>query len=275
MVDFDYIGTLGLEVIAGRGFDKNFGTDASKAFIINETAVRNLGFDSPKEAIGQPLNWDMWNYDSIKNGEVIGVIKDFHFKSLKESVSTTVMHIYPEAYQTFAVKIGPSAAKEAINFLRDNWQDAASERPFSYEYLDENLTEMYASEDQLSKMFSFFTVIGILIACMGLFGLVSYSTAQKVKEIGVRKILGAGIFDILILINKRLFILVLIALFLSAPLAYHLSGKWLENFAYRMELSPMIFVIASALIALFASITVSYQSIQAATTNPVNTLKEE
>ncbi len=275
MVDFDYIGTLGLEVIAGRGFDKNFGTDASKAFIINETAVRNLGFDSPKEAIGQPLNWDMWNYDSIKNGEVIGVIKDFHFKSLKESVSTTVMHIYPEAYQTIAVKIGPNAAKEAINFLRDNWQDTASERPFSYEYLDENLTEMYASEDQLSKMFSFFTVIGILIACMGLFGLVSYSTAQKVKEIGGRKILGAGIFDILILINKRLFILVLIALFLSAPLAYHLSGKWLENFAYRMELSPMIFVIASALIALFASITVSYQSIQAATTNPVNTLKEE
>ncbi|MEM7109488.1 MAG: ABC transporter permease, partial [Bacteroidota bacterium] len=176
MVDFDYIQTLDLEIVAGRAFDDDYRTDASEAFIINETAVRNLGFGSPEQAIGQPLSWDMWNYDSVKHGEVVGVIKDFHFKSLREAVTTTVLHIYPEAYQTMAIRVKPEAVNETLTFLKENWSNLETGRPFSHEFLDENLAEMYASEEELSKLFTFFTVIGILIACMGLFGLVSYTT---------------------------------------------------------------------------------------------------
>ncbi|MEM1405816.1 MAG: ABC transporter permease [Bacteroidota bacterium] len=275
MVDFAYIETLGLEIVAGRAFDKGHRTDASQAFILNETAVRNMGFGEPEEAIGQRVNWDMWNYDSVKQGEVIGVIKDFHFKSLKEAVTTTVLHIYPEAYQTMAIRVKPEAVKETLTFLREHWDDLGTERPFSYEFLDENLTDMYASEEQLSKMFTFFTVIGIFIACMGLFGLVSYTTAQKVKEIGVRKVLGADVFDILILINKRFLMLVFLGLCLAAPLAHYAAGRWLENFAYRIEFSPVIFLLATVVITLFAMVTVSYQSIKAASANPVRSLKEE
>jgi len=276
MVDYDYINTLNLKLIAGRDFDESFSTDPSSSFIINETAVKNLGLGSPEKAIGQKLNWDMWaDNDSVKSGLVIGVVKDFHFKSLRDELTTTVLQIYPQAYSTIAVKISAGRTEEALSFLESEWKTLAPEWPFSYEFIDESLTGMYKSERQLGYMLTFFTGLGIFIACLGLFGLVYYTTAQRVKEIGIRKVLGARASDIVLLINKSFLWLMALGLLMAAPVCYYLANNWLDNFAYKVNINPMIFVYAGLIMAAFALFTVSFQSIKAALTNPVDTLKEE
>lgn len=275
MVDYDYLKTLGLQVIAGRDFDENLSTDATSAFIINETAVKNLGFSSPEKAIGQALYWNMWvDNDSVKQGQVIGVVKDFHFKSLRDELTSTVLQIYP-AYSTIAIKLNPGDPKATLSFLESQWKTLEPNWPFTYEFMDQNLTSMYKSERQLGYLFTFFTGLGIFIACLGLFGLVYYTTAQRIKEIGIRKVLGAGASDIVFLINKSFLWLMALGLLMAAPVCYYLAQNWLGNFAYKVTISPMTFVYAGLVMAAFALLTVSFQSIKAALTNPVDTLKEE
>ncbi len=276
MVDFDYFSTLGLEVVAGRAFDKNFISDPVNAFVINETAVRNLGFGSAEEAIGQSLNWDLWHFDdSVKRGQVIGVVRDFHFKSLRDQLTTTVLHIYPRVYQTMAIKLKLSSAQEVLPFLETSWNDAEPGWPFSYRFLDESFHAMYSSERQLSHLFSFFTTLAIIIACMGLFGLVYYTAAQKVREIGIRKVLGADIMDVVLLINRNFVLLILIGLVIAIPISYYLATGWLENFAYSITPDLWFFALPGLAMLLFAFATVSFQSLKAALANPVDTLKED
>lgn len=277
-IDYDYVKTLGLEIIAGRDFSKDFGTDAKKGFIINETAVKAYGFGTPEEAIGHPLNWDMWEKwegDTIKRGEVIGVVKDFHFKSLREQLTPVVLQIFPPAYYTLTLKIKPEDMASTIAFCKTTYEKLTPETPFSYKFLDSNFEKMYKSEEKLSMLFTIFSGLAILVACMGLFGLVEYSVNQRIREIGIRKVFGANLQSLVLLMTQKYFLLILIAFVIIIPINYYAADQWLSTFAYRITVSPVIYVKACTLILLITLFTVSFQSIKAALSNPANTLKSE
>ena len=206
---------------------------------------------------------------------MIGVVKDFHFKSLREQLTTTVLQVYPQAYHTIVVKVNPGQSQEALAYLETQWKEIEPTWPFTYEFIDESFTAMYKSERQLGYMLTFFTALGIFVACLGLFGLVYYTTAQRIKEIGIRKVMGATVTDIVVLINKNFLALMLIGLLIAAPACYYLAQDWLGNFAFRIDINLLIFLMAGLFMALIALLTVSFQSIKAAMTNPVDTLKDE
>lgn len=275
-IDYDYVKTLDLKIVAGRDFSKDFGTDGRRGFLLNETAVKAYGFGTPEEAIGHPLEWDMWQEwegDTIKRGEVIGVVKDFHFKSLRDQLSPVVLHIYPPSYYTLTLKIKPEDMASTIAYCKSTYEKLMPESIFSYKFLDENFEKMYKSEEKLSSLFTIFSAIAILVACMGLFGLVEYSVNQRIREIGIRKVFGASLNSLLILLTQKYFLLILIAFALVIPLTYMAADEWLSSFAYRINVSPWIYAKACLIIMAITVSTVSFHSIKAALTNPTNTLR--
>nr|MBA2561371.1 ABC transporter permease [Chitinophagaceae bacterium] len=278
IVDHDYISTMGLKVIAGRDFSKDFATDIEEAFIINETAVKQLGFGTPQAALGKRLNWEKWIPDSlnpVKKGKVVGVVKDFHVKSLHEEVGTTVLQIYPPILSKIAVKVKAADLPGTINFIKTTWNKFTSDYPLDYKFLDENFAAMYSAEDKLSTLLWIFTVMAIFVGCMGLFGLAAFSAAQRVKEIGIRKVLGASIFNIVAMLSSSFLRPVLIASVIAFPVAWWAMSKWLQNFPYRVSITWWIFAIAGIAALAIAFITVSYQAIKAAIANPINSLRTE
>ena len=274
-IDFDYIKTMQMKIIEGRDFSRSFTTDENQGFIINETAVKTFGFGTPEEAIGKKLDWNMWGKDSLKHGKVIGVVKDFHFKSLREQMSPVVMQIFPSAYWKLTLRIKPEDAQATITHLKSTYERLDPEWPFTYKFVDENFDAMYRSEEKLSTLFSVFTGIAIAVACLGLFGLVEYSVNQRVREIGIRKVFGASVNSLLILLTGKYFLLVLIAFVIIIPVSYYAASTWLSSFAYRVPISPWIYAKACVLIITITAFTVSFQSIKAALTNPAKVLKNE
>ncbi|MXV51463.1 FtsX-like permease family protein [Pedobacter sp. HMF7647] len=276
LTDEDYITTLGLHLIAGRNFSKNFSTDKDQAFIINETAVKELGFGTPQHAIGQKLHWNKWNKDAadpVKKGKIIGVIKDFHFKSLHEKVNSQVLQIYPEYYKV-AVKIKGKGVDRALTHIKTVWSRYVSD-PLDYAFMDESFGALYSAEQKLASLLWIFTGMAIFIGCLGLFGLAAFSAEQRVKEIGIRKVLGATVFNITTLISKNFVYLVLTSFVLAFPISLWAMNKWLQDFAYRVNISWWIFILAGLLTLLVAIVTVSFQAIKAALTNPVKSLRTE
>ncbi len=278
IVDHDYIKTMGAEVIAGRDFSRKFSTDVEEAFIINETAVKELGFGTPQAALGQRLHWNKWVPDSlnpIKKGKVIGVVKDFHVKSLHEKLSTTILHIYPPELVKIAVKVKTADLLATIAFINATWNKFSPEYPLDYNFLDENFAAMYQAEDKLSTLLWIFTLMAIFVGCMGLFGLAAFSAEQRVKEIGIRKVLGASVLNIVAMLSKTFLKPVFIAFLIAFPIAWWAMKAWLEDFEYRITINWWIFAIAGIAVLLVALITVSFQSIKAATANPVKNLRTE
>ena len=277
-IDYDYVKTLDLEIIAGRDFSKDHGTDGRRGFLLNETAVQSYGFGTPEEAIGRPLEWEMWEEwegDTITRGEVIGVVKDFHFKSLRDQLSPVVLHIYPPSYYTLTLKIQPEDMASTIAFCKRTYEKLMPESIFSYKFLDDNFENMYKSEEKLSTLFTIFSGVAILVACMGLFGLVEYSVNQRIREIGIRKVFGASLNSLLVLLTQKYFLLILIAFVLVIPISYLAADEWLSSFAYRISVSPWIYAKACLLIMAITVSTVSFHSIRAALTNPANTLRSD
>ncbi|HTB26351.1 MAG TPA: FtsX-like permease family protein, partial [Puia sp.] len=278
MVDYDYIKTLGLQLKTGRDFSVEMKTDKDHAFIINETAVKELGFETPEKAIGRKLEWKVWdskNGDSVKIGEIIGVVKDFHYKSLYDKVETTVLQIYPFAYWKVAVKMKTTGIRNTIQSVKEVWDKFTPEYPIEYKFLDENFEKMYVSEDKLRSLLWIFTSIAIFVGCLGLFGLATYAAERRKKEVGIRKVLGASVQRVVLLLSGQFMKLVFISIIVAAPVAWYLMSRWLQDFAYRIQMSWGI-IIVSALTALaIAFITVSFQAIKAAITNPVNSLRSE
>jgi putative ABC transport system permease protein len=278
MGDHDYAKTLGLNIIAGRDFSKDLKTDATEGFLINETAVKELGFGTPANALGKPLHWEKWVPDSlnpIKKGRVIGVIQDFHYKSLHEKVTTSVIQIYPEALAKVAVKLKTSDAQQTINYIKGIWDKFAPNYPLDYKFIDETYGAMYQSETKLSSLLWIFTFMAIVVGCMGLFALAAFSAEQRTKEIGIRKVLGASIFNIIGLLSKNFLVLVIIASIIAFPIAWWAMNNWLQNFPYRVNMSWWIFGIATFAAVAIAFLTVCFQSFRAATTNPVKSLRTE
>lgn len=267
-VDFDYIKTMGMKVITGRDFSNNFKTDSSEAFILNETAVTTYGFGTPEEAVGKEINWRRWDTGTTKKGRIVGVVQDFNFKSLREKISPIVMHIYPQAAWKMAVRISPGNIEETIAHFKKTYQSLESDWIFTYSFLDQNFNDMYKSEVRLAKLFSVFTYLAIIVACLGLFGLVEYSVNQRTKEISIRKVFGADVAALVYLLTKKYFLLLFVAFLLVIPLSYYFANQWLSTFAYRVELEPLIFINSALIILLITVCTVSFKSVKAALTNP-------
>jgi putative ABC transport system permease protein len=278
LVDADYVKTMGLQLIAGRDFSKEFSTDVQKAFIINEAAVKELGFGTPQAALGQALHWNKWEPDSlnpIKKGEIVGVVKDFHVKSLHEKISTTVMQIYPEVLVKMAVKVKAENLPATIEHIKKTWSSFAPGYPLDYNFLDENFEAMYTSEKKLGSLLWIFTLMAIFIGCMGLFGLAAFSAEQRIKEIGIRKVLGASVLNITAMLSKTFLKPVFISSLLAFPVAWWMLNNWLENFTYRISISWWVFAIATIAALVIAFITVGYQAVKAARSNPVKSLRTE
>ena len=277
--DEDYVKTLGLRVIAGRDFSREMSTDVREAFIINETAVKEFGYGTPEKAIGQPMSWKEWvpsdSLHPIKKGKVIGVVQDFHYKSLHEKVTASVIQLYPQWAYTIAAKLKTAEVQGTIAYINNVWNKYISSYPLDYKFMDESYGAMYNSEEKLSELLWIFTIMAIIVGCMGLFGLAAFSAEQRTKEIGIRKVLGANVLDIVGLLSRSFLVLVIIASLIAFPIAWWAMNNWLKDFPYRITISWWMFGIAIIAALLIALLTVSFQSIRAAIANPVKSLRTE
>jgi len=275
-VDHDYIKTLGLKIIAGRDFSKDFPSDEYDAFILSEKAAKMLGHTDPQDALGHEIAWDRWDQpDSLKEGKVIGVVKDIHLNSLRENITPVIIHVYPFAYSSITMRIKPENIPATIAHLEATWKKFNSEWPFEYKFLDENFDKLYKSEEKLAVLFTFFTGFTIFVACLGLFGLVVYSTSQKYKEISIRKVLGANEATLVMQLGKNYVLLICIAFVVAIPFSYYAAQEWLAKFTFHIEVTPLLFIKAGLFILIISLLTVGIQSFKAARTNPVDALKEQ
>jgi putative ABC transport system permease protein len=277
--DEDYVKTLGLRIIAGRDFSRDMPTDVRQAFIINEAAVREFGFGTPEKAIGQPLSWNEWapidTAHPIKKGRVIGVVQDFHYKSLHEKVTASVIHLYPQIAFTVAAKLRTTNIKNTVAYINSVWNKFCPTYPLDYKFMDDSYGQMYKGEEKLSSLLWVFTLMAIVVGCMGLFGLAAFSAEQRTKEIGIRKVLGANVFNIVGLLSRSFLILVFIASLIAFPIAWWAMNSWLKDFPYRITISWWIFGLTIIVAMSIALLTVSFQSIKSAVVNPVKSLRAE
>ncbi len=271
-IDHTYIPLMEMEIVKGRNFSKDFGTD-SNATIINETAAKLLGWDDP---VGKKLYtyFQDGGGNNLISREVIGVVKNFHFESMKENIGPLCFRLADNSWAT-AFKVNTTEIKQLVSNIESKWKTMAPGMPFSYQFMDESFDSMYRVEQRTGKLGLTLAVIAILIACLGLFGLATYTAEQRIKEIGVRKVLGATISNIITMLSKDFMILVLIASALAIPLAWWAMNRWLQDFAYRINIGWWIFIAAGIIALLIALITVSSQAIKAALANPVKSLRTE
>jgi putative ABC transport system permease protein len=267
---------LGLKIVAGRDFEKERASDEQDAFIISESCAKMIGYTDPKDAIGHKVAWRRWDDDTKeKKGTVIGVIKDMHLNSLHQNVTPVMLQVLPLAYNTLTLRINGNNIPATISHLEDTWKKFESNWPFEYKFLDSNFDKLYKSEQRLSKLFTFFTGFAIFIACLGLFGLVAYNTAQRFREIGIRKVFGATETQLVVHLGKTYVLLICIAFVVAVPFSYFAASQWLQTFPYHAEISALLFAKAAAAILVVSMITVGIQSLKAAAGNPVNALKEQ
>jgi putative ABC transport system permease protein len=269
LVDYDYIPTYGITMAAGRNFSREMGADATQAFIINEAAARRIGWSRPEEAVGQAFEYGR------RRGQIIGVVKDFHFESLHERISPIVMYISSSDLQRISIRIAPGDIPRTMEFLRGVWAEMRPNRPFSYVFIDESFDRLYKSEDDLERIFRTFAWLSVGIGCLGLFGLAAYSAERRTKEIGIRKVLGASTAGLAFLLSKEFTRWVLLANVVAWPVAYYAMSRWLRNFAYRANIGWGHFILAGALALTVAFLTVGYQAVKTALSDPVRSLRYE
>jgi len=270
-VDNDYIKTLGIKIITGRNFSNEMATDSS-GLIINEAAANLLGYTNPlNQTVYAPQDNQL---KVVKPYHIIGLMKDFNFRSLRENVTPMVFY-YTQRGGAFSIKINTSNIAGLIAQIKEKWQEISPNKQFSYSFMDDEFKEIYNTEQRTGKIAIAFTSLAIVIACLGLFGLAAYAAEQRTKEIGIRKILGANVSVIVAMLSKDFIKLVIVAIAIAAPLAWWAMQKWLESFAYRINIQWWVFALAGFGAVAIAFITISFQSIKAALSNPVNSLRSE
>ena len=273
IVDYEFVETYQVELAAGRSFTRAFSTDSS-AFVLNETAAQGLGW-SPEEAVGQELWWDEWGSDVVRKGQVIGVVKDFHVASLHQAIGPLVMLLHPPSVGQLSVRIRPEHTTAVLEYLEATWKTWAPGWPFTYEFLDADLADEYEAEQRVGQLAGIFSVLAVLVACLGLFGLAAFSAERRTKEIGIRKVVGASILGLVVLLSKDVTRLVIVAFVGAAPLAYFIMQRWLDAFIYHIEISWWIFLMAGLAALGIAWLTVSYHAVKAALADPVKALRYE
>lgn len=266
--DADYFKTYNLQFVAGRPYHAS---DTVREFVVNETLLRKLGIGDAKEALGKELNF----WDGGKVGPIVGVIRDFNSYSLREPMAPVVLSTWKDVYQTINIKIKPGAEKSVLPFVEKMWNQSFPDYVYEYKFLDQTIANFYKQENQLSTLYKIFAAIAIFISCLGLYGLVSFMAVQRTKEVGIRKVLGASAQNIVFLLSKEFTLLIIIAFAISAPIAYYIMQKWLQNYTYRIPLGVSMFILAIIGSIVIAWITVGHRAIKAALANPVESLRTE
>ena len=273
-VDETYLQTLGVEPVAGRLFSAEFPADTNARLVINMATVKQLGFNSADEAINKKLYFD-WRGESYEY-HIIGIVKDFHFQDLHVPIAPYAFALNNQpSYSYMMVHAKAGNLSPLLASIGKTWKSLNQTDPFEYSFLDEDFHKNYATEDRRAAMVSFFTTIAILISCLGLFGLAAFSAEQRTKEIGIRKVLGASVSNIVGLLSKDFIKLVIIALFVAAPIGWYCMNKWLEDFAYRIDIGWWMFAVAGVFAIFIAFATISLHAIKAALTNPTRNLRTE
>lgn len=271
--DYDFIPTYGIHVAAGRNFSRAYSMDTTN-FILNEAAIKAIGWKSPQDAVGKDFQY------GGRKGHVIGVIEDFHFESLRQKIVPIVLENSPVSptdsrFNNLSIKVAGNNIPGALATVEKTWRKYLPEVPYQYSFLDEKFTKLYEAEQRQGTIFTVFACIAIFIACLGLFGLSAFAITQRVKEIGVRKVLGANVGSIVTLLSKDFLKLVLIAAIIAFPIAWYAMAHWLRDFAYRVNIQWWVFVLSAILALIVALTTVSFQAIKAALANPVKSLRTE
>ena len=255
---------MGIELLEGRTFSREFSNEEQK-IILNETAVKQMGLEDP---IGKV--YDIW--DDV---EVIGIMKDFHLQSLHEEIKPSFLIFRPEDVSQVIIKIQAGLEYETITALEELYQSLNPNLPFEYKFLDQNYQELYQAEQRTAGLYQYFAIVAIFISCLGLLGLSAFTVQMRLKEIGIRKVLGSSVWKVISLLTRDLTRTVVASLFVSIPIAWYLSQSWLEGFAYRIELGAVIFILSGLAVVLMAWSIVALQSLRAAKVNPVECLKDE
>jgi len=275
-VDLDFTKTMKMQMIAGRDFQQSdFGmmdtsnNDANfqQPYIINETLAKKIGW-TPQKAIGKTIEKGV-------AGPVVGVVKDFNFTSLHDQIGPMLIFLNRDLSRDYMIRINGNNTKQTLAGIETVWKQRVPERPFNYHFLDEDYNKLYLAEQKISELFGVAAALAIVLACLGLFGLAAFTTVQRTKEIGIRRVLGANVSNITLLIAKNFLELIGIAILLAIPLAWWTGNKWLEDFAYRIPVHAYVFVVVALVTALLALATVSYHSVKTALTNPVKSLRSE
>jgi predicted permease len=265
-IDDNYLPLFDLQLVAGKNIAD---ADTAQGFIVNEKLAATVGFKNPSEILGKRIN--VWG----KRLPVVGVVRDFHTVSLRSPIEATIMMNRIRNYGSLAIKISPLHRQETIKEIQKKWEMLYPDFIFSYQFLDESIREFYENEERTSTLLSIFTSLAILIGCLGLFGLASFMANQKTKEIGVRKVMGASVQSIIVLFSKEFVVLIAVGFLVAAPMAWYFSNQWLSQFAYKIDIGPVVFIAGFAVTFLIALFTVGYRSFKAATANPVDSLKYE
>jgi len=265
-VDFDFIETLKIEMKEGRSFSKEYSSDASSGFVINEEVAKLMGRES---VVGESCMF------FGREGTIIGVTRNWHYQPVRNEIEPLALYIEPEWNRVMLIRIPTGNISESIKSIETVWKRVIPTYPFEYYFLDENFDEMYRTEESIGTLLKYFTVLAVFVACLGLFGLASFTSEQRTKEIGIRKVLGANVSNITLLLCREFFLLVLVSNIIAWPVAYFLMKGWLQKYAYRTSLSVFIFVAAMGIALMVAFLSVSFQAIRAATANPVDSLRYE
>jgi putative ABC transport system permease protein len=267
-VDYDYIETTKIELTEGRSFSKEYGTDQTEAFIVNEEVAKLMGKES---VVGERFSF------AGRDGKIIGVMKNFHYESFRNEIEPLAIYMRPPAqgFSYTLIRIPSENISASLDFLRETWQKVIPDFPFEYRFLVDDFEYYYRSEERMGDLLKYFSILAVFIACLGLFGLASFTAEQRTKEIGIRKVLGASAPQITLLLCREFFVLVLLANIISWPVAYFVMKGWLQDFAYRTGLGVFTFVMTMVLALIIALLTVSFQAVKAAVANPVDALKYE
>jgi putative ABC transport system permease protein len=268
-IDENYIDQFGLKLLAGRNFSKDLASDSLESMIVNEKVLGLLGYSDPEEIIGK--EFEQWN----RNGKIIGVVKDFHITSLQAEIAPLSMIYNNDGNNLLNLKIAGNNINATVGIVENSFKKAFPNKTFNYFFLNELFNKQYEAEELFGTLFLGFALLAILISCLGLLGLASYSTLQRRREIGIRKVLGASSVGIVNLLSRDFLKLVFISIIIATPIAWFLMDKWLQDFAYRMDISWWIFALSGSLALGIAFLTVSFQAIKAAIANPIKSLKTE
>jgi putative ABC transport system permease protein len=265
VVDFDYVETMKIEMAEGRSFSEKFSTDTSKSVLVNEEVVKLMGTQS---AVGK-------RFDFAVLGVIIGVMKNYHYQSIQNNIEPLALYVSPNQVNYAILRLPAGDIPSSLERVKTVWQKVFPAYPFEYKFFDEDFARMFQTDERLSTLLKYAAVLAILIACLGLFGLASFMTEQRTKEIGIRKVLGATVSGITIMLSKEFVQWVIVANLIAGPVAYLLTTKFLQNYAYRISIGWWIFILSILITIAIAFLTISWQTIRAARTNPANSLKYE
>lgn len=270
-MDYEFIDVFKMKLVAGRLFDEKYTTDSDTAVIVSESSAKILGFAKPEDAINQPITIMSFGWSPV----IVGVVNDYHQVSLKKTLDPAIFYCSKYGGEFYSIRLNTSDLPSTVNHIRESWNKAFPGNPFEYFFLDDFFNRQYENEQKFGKLFTTFSILAVIVSCVGLFGLSAYTATQRTKEIGIRKALGSTENGIFFLLSQEYLKLVGVSILIASPLIWWVMNNWIQTFPYRTNISPFVFVVSGAIVLMVALITVSYQTVKASKTNPVESLRYE